>query len=84
MRPSSVTAFCPGHISGYFKRVEGKTQKPHRQHGAGIVINEGVTVTVFPSDTLSIRITRKDRHGKEDPGASGSPRILGPPSAGWA
>ncbi len=39
------------------------------------MINEGVTVTVFPSDTLSIRITRKDRHGKEIPGETGSPPI---------
>ena len=75
MRPISVTAFCPGHISGYFRRVEGKTKATTGSMGAGIVISEGVTVTVFPSDTLSVRITRKDRDGKEISAESGSPPI---------
>ncbi len=75
MKPSSVTAFCPGHISGYFRRVEGKTKATTGSVGAGIVISEGVTVTVFPSNTLSIRVTRKDRNGKEISAESGSPPI---------
>ncbi len=75
MKPSSVTAFCPGHISGYFKRVEGMTKATTGSVGTGIVISEGVTVTVVPSDALSIRIMRKDRDGNVISAESGSPPI---------
>ena len=75
MKPSSVTAFCPGHISGYFRRVEGKTNATTGSMGAGIVISEGVKATVFPSDIVSIRVTRKDRNGREISAESGSPPI---------
>jgi pantoate kinase len=49
MTPASVTAFCPGHISGYFKRVNGQTLATTGSIGAGVVIDEGVTVTVSAS-----------------------------------
>ncbi len=59
MKPAHVTAFCPGHISGYFKRVVGDTVATTGSIGAGIVISEGVTATVKPSDRISICIKRR-------------------------
>jgi len=63
MTPAPVTAFCPGHISGYFKRIDGKDLATTGSIGAGIVINEGVTVTVSNSRTPSVSIERKDASG---------------------
>jgi len=56
MSQISVTAFCPGHISGYFKRVAGADPAATGSIGAGIVISEGVAAMVSPSDTTSICI----------------------------
>ena len=68
MTPAPVTAFCPGHISGYFRRIDGMSLSTTGSIGAGIVINEGVTVTVSTSRIPSVRIERKDasglRHGQ--------------------
>ncbi len=58
-----VTAFCPGHISGYFRRVEGRSVATTGSVGAGIVISEGVTATVTHADTISVSITRRDLSG---------------------
>ena len=63
MTPAPVTAFCPGHISGYFRRIDGKDLATTGSIGAGIVINEGVMVTVSTSRTPSVRIERKDAFG---------------------
>jgi len=46
MTSASVTAFCPGHISGYFRRVDGSDPATTGSIGAGIVISEGVAATV--------------------------------------
>jgi len=43
-------AFCPGHISGYFKRVMGQDAASTGSSGAGIVISEGVLARVAPSN----------------------------------
>ncbi|WP_321508639.1 pantoate kinase [uncultured Methanoregula sp.] len=56
MSQTSVTAYCPGHISGYFKRVVGADLASTGSIGAGIVISEGVTATISPSETTSICI----------------------------
>ena len=56
MKPDPVVAFCPGHISGYFKKIVGDTIATTGSIGAGIVISEGVTATVKPSDRISICI----------------------------
>jgi len=56
MKPASVTAFCPGHISGYFRRVDGRNPATTGSIGAGIVISEGVTATVRPADQSSVTI----------------------------
>jgi pantoate kinase len=63
MIPSTVTAFCPGHISGYFRRIEGETIATTGSIGAGIVISEGVTATVIPADSTSISVNRRDDSG---------------------
>ena len=64
MTQRSVTAFCPGHISGYFRRVEGASAATTGSIGAGIVINEGVTATVTPADATSVSVWRKEESGK--------------------
>ena len=56
-------AFCPGHISGYFKRVMGQDAATTGSRGAGIVISEGVHARVEPSDQTSIFICRRKRSG---------------------
>jgi len=60
---SSVTAYCPGHLSGYFKRVQGRTPATTGSTGAGIVISEGVRATVTPADALTIRVLQEDYGG---------------------
>lgn len=55
----SVTASCPGHISGYFRRITGNTTAIQGSIGAGIVINPGVIVTVTASKRTSISIRQK-------------------------
>ncbi|MDO9326195.1 MAG: pantoate kinase [Methanoregula sp.] len=56
---NTVVAFCPGHISGYFKRVEGSTSLTTGSIGAGIVISEGVTTSVVPAKAPSIEIRHR-------------------------
>jgi pantoate kinase len=72
MKPKTVTAFCPGHISGYFRRIEGDTIATTGSIGAGVVITEGVTVTVEPSETTSVVIVRRGKTGKLYGEGSGS------------
>jgi pantoate kinase len=63
MKKRTVTTFCPGHISGYFRRIEGESAAATGSIGAGIVISEGVTATVTPADSTSISVNRKDESG---------------------
>lgn len=56
MMPEQITAFCPGHISGYFKPVLTGDPLTSGSMGAGVVISEGVTVTVRRADTISVKI----------------------------
>ncbi|MHB8053062.1 MAG: pantoate kinase [Methanoregula sp.] len=64
MKQRTVTAFCPGHISGYFRRVMGESVATTGSIGAGIVISEGVMATVTPTDFTSVSVNRKDKSGK--------------------
>ena len=66
MKPTAVIAFCPGHISGYFRRIEGETIASTGSVGAGVVITEGVTATVEPSETTTVIIHQR--------GGTGTPR----------
>ncbi|MDE2518248.1 MAG: GHMP kinase [Methanocorpusculum sp.] len=53
----TAVAFAPGHISGYFQRIDGDTPRTTGSCGAGLVINRGVTATVRPADRISVVIT---------------------------
>lgn len=63
----TAVAFAPGHISGYFRRVDGDTPRTTGSCGAGLVIDHGVTASVTPASTTSVVIT--------DHLASGDPLI---------
>ena len=75
MKSPYVIAFCPGHISGYFKRIQGETVATTGSIGAGIVISEGVTATVKPADQTSICIRRRGYNGKRSEETRGSPLL---------
>lgn len=49
-----IVAFAPGHISGYFQKVDGETLEKTGSIGAGVVIDHGVTVTMTESDFMSV------------------------------
>lgn len=57
----TAVAFSPGHISGYFKRVEGPDPRTTGSVGAGVVIDEGVRSTVIPAAGTSVRVIRQGR-----------------------
>ena len=63
MKQKTVIAFCPGHLSGYFKKIEGSTSFSTGSIGAGIVITEGVTATVRHADTPAIVIRHRAADG---------------------
>jgi len=73
MKPVSVTAFCPGHISGYFKRVHGTSIEETGSIGAGIVISRGVTATVQKADETSIVVNHVTHTGERETVAQESP-----------
>ncbi len=52
--PTSVKAFSPGHISGYFSKVVGEVPECTGSIGAGLVLSEGVTATVERSDETEV------------------------------
>ncbi len=52
----SGSAFCPGHISGYFRPVTGKTPAETGSLGAGIVIHEGVEASVSAADETTVTV----------------------------
>ncbi len=55
-----VVAFAPGHISGYFQRIDGKTVGSTGSIGAGIVIDRGVTITMTEADASCISMNSAD------------------------
>jgi pantoate kinase len=63
MTQPAITAFCPGHISGYFRRITGDSLVTTGSIGAGIVIGEGVTASIRPSRVTSITIRRRNDRG---------------------
>jgi pantoate kinase len=70
-----AVAFCPGHISGYFKYVSGKDMATTGSIGAGIVISEGVVARVKRADEISVRVYKKDKSGRRTVTAHDSPII---------
>lgn len=75
MNHKTVTAFCPGHISGYFRRIGGATPAATGSIGAGIVISEGVTASVIPADSTSVVVNRTDASGNSVRYSSSSPPL---------
>ena len=75
MKPASVTAFCPGHISGYFRRIDGPDLAATGSIGAGIVIDAGVTATVRPAAACSILIKKAGQNGITHEAAHDSPPL---------
>ena len=53
-----VVAWCPGHISGYFKPVYGKDFKKTGSLGAGFVRNEGVIAEVRTAVSTEVQVLR--------------------------
>jgi len=70
-----VRAYCPGHISGFFKRVNGKNRDAAGSVGAGIVIDPGVVVTLAPARTTSVQILQQTLHGHHRQVADHSPPV---------
>ncbi|MCQ8893789.1 MAG: GHMP kinase [Methanolinea sp.] len=61
----SASAFSPGHLSGYFRPVYGSVPAQTGSLGAGIVIEEGVTATLWPASETQVTVERRDpRTGK--------------------
>ncbi|MFA5347393.1 MAG: pantoate kinase [Methanoregula sp.] len=75
MKPTAVIAFCPGHISGYFRRIGGETIATTGSIGAGVVISEGVTATVEPSRTTTVIIHQRGGTGSPSGTDPGSPLL---------
>ncbi len=71
----TALGFCPGHISGYFRPVRGPDLKFVGSLGAGLVISEGVTVTVTPDRHPGVEIERKGPRGEVIERIRGSPPI---------
>jgi pantoate kinase len=75
MTQPKVMAFCPGHISGYFRRIEGTSPATTGSIGAGIVISEGVTASVTPAGSTSVIVNHTDERGNRYRYSSSSPPL---------
>lgn len=56
----SCVTFAPGHISGYFKRIDGDSIQTTGSLGAGIVIDKGVRVEMHEASRIRIQIGDTD------------------------
>ncbi len=63
----TAVAFSPGHISGYFRRVEGGDPSTTGSVGAGVVIDEGVRSTVVRAAETNVRVIRQDHASAGSP-----------------
>ncbi|KAF1078365.1 pantoate kinase [Methanogenium sp. MK-MG] len=72
---ASAIGFSPGHISGYFRRVDGDSPDSTGSCGGGIVIDKGVYATVTPSDRTSVSVCLERSPGDETCIAHTSPPI---------
>ncbi len=71
-----VTAFCPGHISGYFLPVIHEDPASSGSIGAGIVISEGVRVVAEKSTVSSVTVFQTDRSGTPVKISDSSPILM--------
>ena len=69
-----VIAWCPGHISGYFKPVYGDLKRTGSL-GAGLVIDQGVSSEVRIADITEVEVHRVNSEGRVIERAVGSPPI---------
>ncbi|WP_292521464.1 pantoate kinase [Methanoculleus sp.] len=63
----TAIAFSPGHISGYFRRVEGNDPTTTGSIGAGVVIDEGVRSTVEEARETSVLVVSQGRASAGSP-----------------
>lgn len=70
-----AVAFSPGHISGFFRRIQGKDVEATGSSGAGIVISEGVRAQVRASFRPSVEIRRLSGDGTIVEVRNGSPPL---------
>lgn len=76
MEMTRVTAFCPGHISGYFLPVIHEDPTSSGSIGAGIVISEGVRVVAEKSTVSSVTVFQTDRSGTPVKISDSSPILI--------
>lgn len=76
MEMTRVTAFCPGHISGYFLPVIHEDPASSGSIGAGIVISEGVRVVAEKSTVSSVTVFQTDRSGTPVKISDSSPILM--------
>lgn len=76
MEMTRVTAFCPGHISGYFLPVIHEDPTSSGSIGAGIVISEGVRVVAEKSTVSSVTVFQTDRSGTPVKISDSSPILM--------
>jgi pantoate kinase len=62
--PRHAAAFCPGHLSGYFRPVYGPDPSSTGSLGAGIVIREGVTSHVWEETETTVRVEQRTSSGR--------------------
>lgn len=53
---AEVTAFVPGHVTGFFTIHRDDDPTKTGSRGAGMALTDGVTVTVRPADETSVRL----------------------------
>lgn len=71
----AVRAFSPGHISGYFRRVEGSDPASTGSVGGGVVIDEGVIASAEPGSSIQVTVRRLDAKGGLLSESTGSPPV---------
>ena len=53
---TEVTAFVPGHVTGFFTIHRDDDPTKTGSRGGGLTLSDGVTVTVRPADETSVRL----------------------------
>lgn len=70
-----AVAFCPGHISGWFKPVFNTAENLPGSIGGGIVIDRGVESTAVPSDETRVTCLYTESDGTVLMRVEGSPPV---------
>jgi Predicted archaeal kinase (sugar kinase superfamily) len=59
----TAVAFAPGHISGYFRRIDGETLRETGSLGAGVVTDKGVYVKMTQAKETAVKINGREADG---------------------